>query len=53
MVQMVRAGLIDLAQSELTELPLDDAKEAVAYAAVNAGPRQLTALRPDQRGAAG
>jgi alcohol dehydrogenase len=46
MVQMVRAGLVDLAQFELTEFGLDDANAAVAHAAANAGPRQLTVLRP-------
>lgn len=53
MVQMVRGGLIDLAQFDMTEFALDDANEAVAYAAANAGPRQLTVLRPDRRGAGG
>jgi alcohol dehydrogenase len=50
-VQMVRAGLIDLGQFELTEFALDDANEAVAHAAANAGPRQLTVLRPNRGGA--
>ena len=53
MVRMVRAGLIDLAQFELTEFGLDEANEAVAHAAANAGPRQLTALRPDRSGEPG
>jgi alcohol dehydrogenase len=48
MVQMVRAGLVDLAQFELAEFGLDDANQAVAHAAENAGPRQLTAIRPDR-----
>lgn len=48
MVQMVRAGLIDLGQFELAEFALDDANAAVAYAAANAGPRQLTVIRPDR-----
>jgi alcohol dehydrogenase len=47
MIQMVRAGLIDLAQFEVAEFGLDEANEAVAHAAANAGPRQLTVLRPD------
>jgi alcohol dehydrogenase len=51
MVRMVRAGLIDLAQFELTEFGLDDANAAVADAAANAGPRHLTVLRPDRSGA--
>ena len=49
MVAMVRAGLIDLGQFDLAEFALDDANEAVAYAAANAGPRQLTVLRPRRR----
>lgn len=53
MVRMVRAGLVDLAQFELTEFGLDEANAAVAHAAANAGPRQLTALRPDRSGASG
>jgi alcohol dehydrogenase len=48
MARMVRAGLIDLAQFELTEFGLDAANEAVAHAAANAGPRQLTVIRPDR-----
>jgi alcohol dehydrogenase len=49
MVQIVRAGLIDLGQFELSEFALDKANEAVAHAATNAGPRQLTVIRPDRR----
>jgi alcohol dehydrogenase len=51
MVRMIRGGLIDLDQFEMTEFALDEANAAVAHAAANAGPRQLTVLRPD-RGAA-
>ena len=50
MVRMVRAGLIDLGQYELTEFALDDVNAAVAHAAANAGPRQLTVIRPDRVG---
>jgi alcohol dehydrogenase len=46
MVQLVRAGLVDLTQFDLTEFTLDDANQAAAYAAANAGPFQLTVLRP-------
>ncbi|HSZ51891.1 MAG TPA: zinc-binding dehydrogenase [Caulobacteraceae bacterium] len=53
MVRMIRAGLVDLAQFDMTEFGLDDANEAVAHAAANAGPRQLTVLRPDRNGAGG
>lgn len=48
MVRMIQAGLIDLNLFEMTEFGLDAANEAVAHAAANAGPRQLTVLRPDR-----
>ncbi|HWD25614.1 MAG TPA: zinc-binding dehydrogenase [Rhizomicrobium sp.] len=48
MVQMVRAGLIDLAKFDLKEFALDEANEAIMYAAEHAGPHALTALRPDR-----
>ena len=48
MVGMIRSGLVDLSVFELTEFALAQANEAVAYAATNAGPRQLTVLRPDR-----
>ncbi len=48
MIQMIRGGLIDLVQFEMAEFPLDDANAAIAHAAANAGPRQLTVLRPDR-----
>jgi alcohol dehydrogenase len=48
MVRLVRAGLIDLAQFDLTEFGLDDVNDAVAHAAANAGPFRLTVLRPDR-----
>lgn len=48
MIQMIRAGLIDLDQFEMAEFALDDANEAIAHAAANAGPHQLTVLRPDR-----
>lgn len=48
MVAMIRAGQIDLGRFELTEFPLDQANAAVAHSAANAGPRQLTVLRPDR-----
>jgi len=48
MVRMIRAGLLDLSQFDLTEFGLNDANDAIAHAAANAGPRQLTVLRPDR-----
>lgn len=50
MVQMVRTGLIDIGQFELAEFELDSVNEVVAYVSANAGPRQLTVLRPDWHG---
>lgn len=46
MVAMIRSGQIDLGRFDLTEFPLAEANAAVAHAAANAGPRQLTVLRP-------
>ena len=51
MAALVRTGLIDLSQFDLTEFALDDANDAVAYAAASAGPLRHTVLRPDWRGA--
>ncbi len=48
MVRLVRAGMIDLGKFDVTEFALDDANEAVAHAAANAGPLRLTVLRPDR-----
>lgn len=49
MVALVRGGMLDLAQFEMTEFALDDVNDAVAHAAANAGPARLTVLRPDHR----
>ena len=46
MVRLVRAGLVDLSRYDLTEFGLDAANEAIAHAAANAGPFQLTVIRP-------
>ena len=46
MIALVRAGLLDLGQFEITEFALDDANEAVAHAAARAGPFRITVLRP-------
>jgi alcohol dehydrogenase len=53
MVGLIRGGLLDLAQFEMTEFGLDDVNDAVAHAAANAGPLGLTVLRPDRGGARG
>ncbi len=46
MAGMVRAGLIDLFQFEVTAFSLDRANEAVAHAAANAGPFRMTVIEP-------
>jgi alcohol dehydrogenase len=53
MVGLIRGGLLDLSQFEMTEFGLDDVNDAVTHAAANAGPLGLTVLRPDRRGASG
>ena len=46
MIALVRAGLLDLGQFDVTEFSLDDANEAVAHAAAHAGPFRITVIRP-------
>jgi alcohol dehydrogenase len=50
MIGLIHSGLIDLARFEMTEFALDDANDAVAHAAANAGPAGLTVIRPDRGG---
>jgi alcohol dehydrogenase len=47
-VGLIHAGLIDLAQFDLTEFALDDVNAALPHAAATAGPLQLTVRRPDR-----
>lgn len=46
LIKLVRSGLLDLSQFEVTDFALDDANEAVAYAAANGGPFKAVVLRP-------
>ena len=46
MIALIRAGLLDLSQFDVTEFALDDANEAVAHAAAHAGPFRITVIRP-------
>jgi alcohol dehydrogenase len=46
MARLIRGGLLDLAQFDMTEFNLDDVNDAVDHAATNAGPLRLTVLRP-------
>ena len=43
---LVRSGLLDLSQFEVTEFALPDANKAVAHAAAYGGPFKLTIIRP-------
>jgi alcohol dehydrogenase len=45
-VSLVRGGLLDLGHWAVTAFPLTGANDAVAHAAVNAGPFKLTVLKP-------
>ena len=45
-IALVRAGLLDLRQFEVTEFGLDDVNDAVVHAAAHAGPFRITVLRP-------
>lgn len=45
-VGMIRAGLLGLDRYQVTSFPLDQANEAVAHAAANAGPFTMTVLSP-------
>ncbi|WP_225032151.1 zinc-binding dehydrogenase [Paraburkholderia sp. XV] len=49
MVSMIRAGLVSLTKFNVTEFSLDDANEAIAFAADNAGPLSLVVIRPYRR----
>ncbi len=46
MIALVRAGLLDLGQFDVTEFALDDANQAVAHAAGHAGAFRITVIRP-------
>ncbi len=46
LINLVRSGLLDLGQWEVTEFPLDQANEAVAQAAAGGGPFRSTVIRP-------
>ena len=46
MVGLIRAGLVDLNQFQITAFDLDHANEAVAHAAANSGPFKMTVIQP-------
>ena len=43
---LIRSGLLDLGNFDVTAFDLDDANEAVAHAAAHAGPFKMTVIRP-------
>ena len=48
LVNLARAGLLQLDQFEVTTFDLDRANEAVAHAAANGGPFKMTVLTPNR-----
>ena len=46
MTGLIRAGLLDLGQFNVTTFALDDVNEAVAHAAANGGAFKMTVLQP-------
>ena len=46
LIGLIRAGLVNLDQWAVTGFPLEQANEAVAHAAANAGPFRQTVLLP-------
>jgi threonine dehydrogenase-like Zn-dependent dehydrogenase len=46
MVGLIRSGLLELGNFEVTTFDLDHANEAVGHAAANGGPFKLTVIRP-------
>jgi alcohol dehydrogenase len=46
MINLIRSGLVDLNNWQVTEFDLADANKAVAHAAAESGPFKLTVLRP-------
>ena len=46
MTGLIRAGLVDLDQFEVTAFDLDHANEAVAHAAANSAPFAMTVVQP-------
>jgi len=46
LIALIRSGLLQLDQTEVTRFDLDHANEAVAHAAANAGPFRMTVIEP-------
>ena len=46
MINLMRSGLVDLKNWQVTEFDLADVNKAVAHAAADSGPFKVTVLRP-------
>ena len=46
LIALIRSGLLNLDDFAITPFSLDDANEAVAYAAANGGPFKMTVIQP-------
>ena len=46
MVGLIRSGLLDLHQFDITAFALEEANAAVTHAAENSGPFRMTVIRP-------
>lgn len=46
LISLVKSGLLSLAHYEISEFPLDEANQAVAYAAKEKGASKLTVIKP-------
>jgi alcohol dehydrogenase len=46
MIRLIRSGLVNLDHCDATVFDLDHANEAVARAAANPGPFNMTVIRP-------
>ncbi len=46
LVSLIRSGLLDVSNFEVTDFALDDANDAVAHAAAHGGPFKVTVIQP-------
>jgi len=46
LIGLVRSGLLNLSNFQVTDFDLDGVNEAVAHAAAHAGPFKLSVIRP-------
>jgi alcohol dehydrogenase len=46
LIGLIRSGLLDLSNFDITDFDLDKANEAVAHAAAHSGPFKMTVIQP-------